>query len=53
MKKTIIIIEEQKYEQINHEYIKGLMYGLNERYGNDITVTIDKELNWTVEQNAK
>ncbi|MGH0943032.1 hypothetical protein ACQVTS_17360 [Bacillus mycoides] len=36
--KTVIEIEATKGKQIKYRNISRIMYGINDRYGNDITV---------------
>ncbi|MEC3596243.1 hypothetical protein P4159_25405 [Bacillus thuringiensis] len=49
--RTIVEIEATKGKQINYDNIKRIMYTLNERYGNDITVKFAADWTYTVEVN--
>ncbi|MGG5735915.1 MULTISPECIES: hypothetical protein [Bacillus] len=51
--KTVIEIEAKQGEQIKHRNISRIMYGINDRYGNDITVKFKTDGTHTVEQNKK
>ncbi|MDF9615146.1 hypothetical protein P5763_24340 [Bacillus cereus] len=47
----VIEIEVTKGKQINYNNIKRIMHGINERYGNDVTVKFAEDWTYTIEVN--